>query len=98
MTISIILFLLFPLSSYSFSFYFTSPPTQCQPLTVQIKGDAVPPYSLFLFSRNHTDPFVSTYVQFNSTSYTLPSLNWDAGMQFIPMMNDATGVGAGGMT
>ncbi len=41
--------LLFPLLAYAYSWQFTSPPRQCQNLTLSIQGSGQPPYSLLLF-------------------------------------------------
>ena len=94
--------LLFALAALSapastFSFWFTSQPTQCANTTVQWSGGQ-PPYTLLLVPVGHLNPETRTIAQFdieqgNEVTF---QLLYPAQSQFVAVLNDATGIGSGG--
>lgn len=92
-----ILGLLDLVAAYSFSF--SSHPTQCQPLTVNIVGQGKPPYRLLLADGNpEYESGKWTDVQFSGPSHTIEALQWPAGSQLVAMVSDQDGIGTGGTT
>ena len=85
------------LKANAFSFYFTSTPTQCAQTTVQWNGGQ-PPYTLLLVPTGHLNPETRTIIQRNIPSGSSVSfvLDFPSGSTFVAVLNDATGVGAGG--
>lgn len=84
-------------SSSAFSFSFTSTPTQCSDVTVEWDGGQAP-FTLLLVPVGHVDPETRVIIQEdvssgNSVTFTL---NYPAQSQFVAVLNDATGIGAGG--
>ena len=80
------------------TFRFTSTPAQCQPLSLRIVGKGgVPPYNLYLISTGSNGTH-SAQVQFNAPTFTLPSLPWMAGSQFVAVLGDQNGLGSIGTT
>ena len=83
--------------AYAFSFYFTSTPTQCAQTLARWDGGQ-PPYTLLLVPTGHLEPETRTITQENisSGSSVLFVLDFPSGSSFVAVLNDATGVGAGG--
>jgi len=84
-------------ASFNFSL---SPPIQCENLTVNVQG-GVPPYQLIILPAGDTlNPEYRSILDLNTTQ-GLTSLSFQfaypSGTQFIALMNDATGVGTGGV-
>ncbi|KAL5527360.1 hypothetical protein ACEPAG_6151 [Sanghuangporus baumii] len=91
---------LFPylvLTSHAFTFYFTSTPTQCANLTVEWTGGQAP-FTLLLVPVGHLNPETRTIIQKDVPSGTSISfvLDFPAQSQFVAVLNDASGIGAGG--
>ena len=79
----------------AFSFTFSSDPTQCSSLTVNVKGGTAP-YRLNLIPSGplpRGGPEVRTIVDeaFSDTTFKLDALKFPADSQFIAMVSDATG-------
>ncbi|EJD01128.1 uncharacterized protein FOMMEDRAFT_147749 [Fomitiporia mediterranea MF3/22] len=92
-----ILLLSFTISANAFTFSFTSAPTQCANTTAVWTGGQAP-FTLLLVPVGHLSPETRTIIQKdvpsgNSVSFVL---NFPAQSQFVAILNDATGVGAGG--
>ncbi|KAL5530698.1 hypothetical protein ACEPAF_6956 [Sanghuangporus sanghuang] len=87
----------FVLSSHAFTFYFTSTPTQCANMTVEWTGGRAP-FTLLLVPVGHLNPETRTIIQKDVSSVTFVSfvLDFPAQSQFVAVLNDASGVGAGG--
>ncbi|EJD46973.1 hypothetical protein AURDEDRAFT_164034 [Auricularia subglabra TFB-10046 SS5] len=81
----------------AYSFYFSSQPTQCQPLTVHIEGEGKPPYRLLLADGNPAyESGRWTDVRFSGSSHTIQALQWSGGSQIVAMVSDLNGIGTGG--
>ncbi|KAH8113233.1 hypothetical protein DFH11DRAFT_1510724 [Phellopilus nigrolimitatus] len=92
-----ILLLAYILPSSAFFFWFTGTPTQCSNMTVEWNGGR-PPLTLLLVPTGHLNPETRTIIQRdipsgNSISFVL---DFPSQSQFIAVLNDASGTGAGG--
>ncbi|EJD46976.1 hypothetical protein AURDEDRAFT_164038 [Auricularia subglabra TFB-10046 SS5] len=81
----------------AYSFYFSTQPTQCQPLTVNVVGQGKPPYRLILADGNPVyESGRWTDVQFSGSTHTIDALQWSGDSQIVAMLSDQDGIGTGG--
>jgi len=84
------------------TFVFTSTPTQCQPLTLEVLGSGgQPPYTILIVPAQiveNSGKYMFVYSQFDNSSFTIPELEWPQGSQFVAMVSDSRGVGSVGTT
>ncbi|KAL5508280.1 hypothetical protein ACEPAH_5899 [Sanghuangporus vaninii] len=87
----------FVFTSHAFTFYFTSTPTQCANMTVEWTGGRAP-FTLLLVPVGRLDTETRTIIQKDVSSGSSISfvLDFPAQSQFVAVLNDASGVGAGG--
>lgn len=84
-------------SANALTWSFTTDPTQCGELTVEWSGGTAP-FTLLLVPTGHVDPETRTIIQedVSSGNSVTFQLNYPANSTFVAVLNDATGIGAGG--
>lgn len=88
---------LFLAAARGYKFSLATAPTQCGDLTVNWSGGQAP-YELVLVPVGHVTPEIRTIVdqKVDSGSSTSLQLKFPKGSQFVAVLSDASGVGAGG--
>jgi hypothetical protein len=87
-----IIFLFFPLLTNAYTWKFTSPPNQCQNVSIAVEGSGQPPYSLLLVPSGPTPQEVDLLriqnIPFPGNSDTLSfKLNYPENSTFVAVVN-----------